>query len=48
VKTVDPRQDMQLQKVNVQFLGWIVNPKMRYLSYVWTANTSQGLGAQVG
>ena len=47
VKTVDPRQDLQFQKVNLQFLGWIGNPKLRYLAYVWTANTSQGLGAQV-
>jgi hypothetical protein len=46
-KTVDPRHDIQLQKVNVQFLGWIASRKLRYLAYVWTANTSQGLGAQV-
>jgi hypothetical protein len=47
VKTVDPRQDVQLQKVNIQFHGWIASRKMRYLAYVWTSNTSQGLGAQV-
>jgi hypothetical protein len=47
VKTVDPRHDVQFQKVNLQFLGWIGKPRLRYLAYVWTANTSQGLGAQV-
>jgi hypothetical protein len=47
VKAVDPRQDVQFQKVNVQFMGWIASRKLRYLAYVWTANTSQGLGAQV-
>ena len=47
VKTVDPRQDIQLQKVNIQILGWLASRKLRYLAYVWTANTSQGLGAQV-
>ena len=33
--------------MNIQFLGWIASRKLRYLAYVWTANTSQGLGAQV-
>lgn len=47
VKTIRRRQDLQLQKVNVQFNGWIASRQLRYLAYVWTANTSQGLGAQV-
>jgi hypothetical protein len=47
VKTVDARNDIQLQKVNLQVLGWILRREFRYLAYVWTANTSQGLGAQV-
>ena len=47
VKTVRLRQDIQLQKVNLQFLGWLMSRKFRYLAYVWTSNTSQGLGAQV-
>lgn len=46
-KTVRQRQDIQFQKVNIQFLGWLLNPKFRYLAYVWTSNTSQGQGAQV-
>jgi hypothetical protein len=44
---IDRRQDIQLNKVNIQFLGWILDPKFRYLFYVWTNNTAQGLGAQV-
>lgn len=45
--TLDLRQDIQLNKVNVYFQGWLLNPKLRYVFYVWTANTSQGNGAQV-
>jgi hypothetical protein len=44
---VDRRQDIQLNKVNIQLLGWILDPKLRYLFYIWTNNTAQGLGAQV-
>ncbi len=44
---VDRRQDIQLQKVNIQFLGWLASEKFRYYAYVWTSNVSQGLGAQV-
>jgi len=46
-KDVQQRQDMQVNKVNVYFLGWLMDPKFRYLFYVWTSNTSQGNGAQV-
>jgi len=46
-RTLDRRQDIQLQKVNIQFLGWLMSPKFRYLLYVWTSNVSMGLGAQV-
>jgi hypothetical protein len=46
-KTVQERQDFQLQKVQIKFLGWLLDPKFRYFLYAWTANTSQGLGAQV-
>jgi hypothetical protein len=45
--TLDRRQDIQFQKAVVYFQGWLMDPKFRYLTYVWTANTSQGLGAQV-
>ncbi len=44
---IDRRQDIQLNKVNIQFLGWFMNPKFRYLFYIWTNNTAQGLGSQV-
>jgi hypothetical protein len=47
VKNVQQRQDFQLQKVQIKFLGWVLNPKFRYFLYAWSANTSQGLGAQV-
>ena len=44
---LDLRQDMQINKVNIQFNGWLLDPKFRYLFYVWTNNTAQGQGAQV-
>ncbi len=44
---LDPRNDLQLNKVNVQFMGWLRDRRFRYLAYVWTNNTAQGLGAQV-
>ncbi len=44
---LDKRQDLQLNKVNIQFLGWLLDPKFRYIFYIWTNNTAQGLGAQV-
>lgn len=47
LKQVDRRQDFQFQKVLLFFYGWFLDPNFRYLSYVWTANTSQGLSAQV-
>jgi hypothetical protein len=47
VKSVQQRQDIQLNKVQIKFLGWILNPKFRYFLYAWSSNASQGLGAQV-
>lgn len=47
VKNVQQRQDFQLQKVQIKFLGWIMDPKFRYFLYAWSSNASQGLGAQV-
>ena len=41
------RQDFQLNKVQIKFLGWVMSPKFRYFLYAWTSNASQGLGAQV-
>jgi hypothetical protein len=47
VKNVQQRQDFQLQKLQIKFLGWILDPKFRYFLYAWTSNASQGQGAQV-
>jgi len=47
LKNVQQRQDFQIQKVQMKFLGWVFNPKFRYFLYAWTSNASQGLGAQV-
>jgi hypothetical protein len=44
---VDTRQDFQVNKVTLYSFGWLMDPKLRYLLYVWSSNTSQGLGAQV-
>jgi hypothetical protein len=46
-KTPQRRQDFQLQKVQIKFLGWILDPKLRYFIYTWTSNPTQGQGAQV-
>ncbi len=46
-RSVDIRNDIQFNKVTLYFYGWFLDPKFRYLTYVWSANTSQGLGAQV-
>jgi hypothetical protein len=47
IKKVQQRQDLQIQKVQIKFLGWLLDPKLRYFLYAWTSNASQGLGAQV-
>jgi hypothetical protein len=47
VKKVQQRQDFQLNKVQIKFLGWIMSEKFRYFLYAWTSNASQGQGAQV-
>ena len=44
---VDRRQDIQLTKFFLPFSGWFMTPQFRYYLYVWSANTSQGLPAQV-
>ena len=46
LKSVQRRQDVQLQKLQIKFLGWILDPKLRYFLYAWTSNANQGLGAQ--
>lgn len=44
---ITPREDFQLAKVQITFRGWLFDPKFGYNAYVWTSQTSQGLGAQV-
>jgi hypothetical protein len=44
---VQQRQDIQFQKVILYFRGWLLSPRFRYLTYVWSTNTSQGQSAQV-
>ncbi len=46
IKSVQRRQDAQLLKLQIKFLGWILNPKLRYFLYAWTSNANQGQGAQ--
>ena len=44
---IDRRQDVQINKVNIQFNGWLMDRRFKYLLYVWTNNTAQGQSAQV-
>ncbi|UHQ56012.1 MULTISPECIES: hypothetical protein [unclassified Microbulbifer] len=44
---VSIRNQMQLQKVNLTFKGWIFDPKFQYRFYTWTSNSNQGQSAQV-
>ncbi|MGB7905489.1 MAG: hypothetical protein WCF43_12390 [Steroidobacteraceae bacterium] len=46
-KALDLRNDLQIQKITLNFKGWLFNPDFRYLFYTWTSNTSQGQDAQV-
>lgn len=46
-QTLHLRGDLQLQKVTLNFKGWLFDERFRYIFYTWTANTSQGLAAQV-
>ena len=46
-RSVDIRHDMQFNKAVLWFYGWFIDPKFLYVTYIWTANTNQGLGAQV-
>ena len=46
-RQLDLRNDVQLNKVNLYMKGWVYDPALRYLLYVWTANTNQGQDAQV-
>jgi len=45
--TLQRRQEAQILKVQIKFLGWILSPNLRYFLYAWSSNANQGLGAQV-
>ncbi len=45
--TVQRRQDIFLNKAMIKFLGWVIDPKLRYLLYTWTNNTVGGAGQSV-
>jgi hypothetical protein len=47
VKTIQIREDFQLNKFFLPFSGWFLSPKFRYYLYVWSSNPSQGDPAQV-
>lgn len=47
VKSVQLREDVQLNKFFLPFSGWFLSPKFRYYLYVWSSNPSQGDPAQV-
>jgi hypothetical protein len=47
VKSVQQRQEMQILKVQIKFLGWLFDPRFRYFLYAWSSNATQGQGAQV-
>ncbi len=44
---VTPREDFQLAKVQITLRGWLFDQRFGYNAYVWTSQSSQGLGAQV-
>ncbi len=44
---IDRRQEIQLLKVQIKFLGWLFDPRFRYFLYAWSSNATQGQGAQV-
>lgn len=44
---IDRRNDLEVNKVNMTFKGWIFDPDLLYAFFIWTANASQGDPAQV-
>lgn len=46
-RTIDQRNDFQLNKINLYFKGWLFDPAFRYNFYTWTSNASQGESASV-
>jgi len=46
-KTLHLRQDIQWNKVNLSFKGWLFDPDFSYRVWVWTQQPAMGEGAQV-
>ncbi len=46
-RDIQQRQDIQLNKAQVYFFGWILSRQFRYQVYVWTSNASLGQSTQV-
>jgi hypothetical protein len=44
---LDKRQDVQLNRLQILFRGWLFDERFRYTFYAWTQNVSQGDPAQV-
>ena len=44
---VDKRNDIELNKVKLEFRGWLLDEHFRWVLYTWTNNAAQGQGAQV-
>jgi len=44
---IDKRNDIELNKVKIEFRGWLLDPKFQYVLYSWTNNAAMGQGAQV-
>lgn len=47
VFNLDLRQDVLLNKVNLSFKGWLIDPKFEYRMWIWTQNPAMGDPAQV-
>jgi len=47
IHPIDIRNEIQLNKVSINFKGWLFDPKFQYLLFAWTNNANQGEGAQV-
>jgi hypothetical protein len=46
-RDIQQRQDIQLNKAQIYFFGWIMDRRFRYVAYVWTSNASLGQNTQV-
>jgi hypothetical protein len=46
-RTLDRRQDVFLNKVNLTFKGWLFDPHFTYRIWTWTNQPAMGQGAQI-